>query len=319
MVGRLTTASMRSMPRIFRLTERLVKTAPADMLPSMARTFSVLGAQVRPVAWDPDATLDKFEDEVRMAARVFDPDLLLFPELYLAADDPFAPGMPPGYERRTAEPIPGPRTERIGKVAARVRRWVCAGSVYESDGDHVYNTALVFDPEGRLVASYRKLFPWQPFEETDPGDRRAPVFEVPGVGGVGLMICYDGWFPEVARGLALAGAQLILHPTLTSTPDREQELVLARANAIANQCYVLNVNAVPSVGGGHSIGVDPEGRVLFELGQTEEFVVETIDMGRVDTVREVGTRRLNRVLAHLRDAPRAVFEPYRELLGDAGD
>lgn len=97
-------------------------------------------------------------------------------------------------------------------------------------------------------------------------------------------------------------------------PDREQELVLARANAIGNQCYVLNVNAVPTVGGGRSIGVDPEGRVLFQLGQQEEFVLEALDLDRVVHVRRDGTCGLNRVLKHVESAPKAVFEPYRRLL-----
>ena len=286
------------------------------MLRGVSRTLTVLSAQVAPVRFDPAATLDKFEDEVQLARKAFrTAELLLFPELYLTGDDPFAPGAPPDFERETAQPIPGPLTERVGKIAARAKRWICAGSVFElGEGGAVHNTALVFDPDGHLVATYRKLFPWQPFETSTPGDALPPVFEVPGVGRLGVMICYDGWFPEVARGLALAGAEAILQPTLTTTPDRDQELVLARANAIVNQCYVLNVNAVPSVGGGRSIGVDPEGRVLFETGQTEEFVLETIDLDRVAHVREHGTRGLNRVLRHLEDGPRAVFEPYRRFL-----
>ncbi len=129
------------------------------------------------------------------------------------------------------------------------------------------------------------------------------------------MICYDGWFPEVARGLALAGAEAILHPTLTSTPDRGEELVLARANAIANQCYVVNVNAVASVGGGRSIAADPEGRILFELGQQEEFALQTLDLDLVARVREQGTRGLDRVLHDFEKAPTTVLEPYRRRPG----
>jgi formamidase len=281
----------------------------------MSRILTVLGAQVRPVPFDPAATLDKFEDEVQMIRRSFaNADLLMFPELYLTGDDPFAPGMPADFMAQTAEPIPGPLTERVGKIAARAKRWIAAGSVFERDGDEIYNTAIVVDPEGTLVTTYRKLFPWQPFEGTTPGFEPAPVFEIPGIGTLGMMICYDGWFPEVARGLALAGAEMIVHPTLTNTPDREQELVLARANAISNQLYVMNINAVPSIGGGHSIGVDPEGHVLFELGEREDFVVDVVDLDRVTQVREHGTRGMNRVLEHVKRAPRAAFEAYRPLL-----
>ncbi len=285
----------------------------------MPRQLTVLAAQVRPVAFDPEATFSKFEDEVNRLTRTFrSADLLLFPELYLTGDDPFAADPPPRFEEDVAEPVPGPSTERIAKVAARARRWICAGSVFERAEDGaVYNTALVFGPDGDLVAAYRKLFPWRPFETTTPGDRAAPVFEVPGVGRFGVMICYDGWFPEVARGLALGGAEAILHPTLTTTPDREQELVLARANAIVNQCYVVNVNAVPTLGGGRSIGVDPEGGVAFELGQNEEFALLELDLDRVARVRERGTRGLNRNLQHAREAPPAAFEAYRRFLGGA--
>ncbi len=283
----------------------------------MTRLLTVLAAQVRPVAFDPEATFVRFEEHVQMAVRAFpDVDLLVFPELYLTGEDPFAGG-PAGFPERVAVEVPGPFTERVGKVAARAERWVVAGSVFERADGHVYNTALAFSPAGDLVATYRKLFPWRPFETTEPGDRPATVFEIPGRARVGLMICYDGWFPEVARGLALSGAELIVHPTLTTTPDREQELVLARATAIANQLYVVNVNAATTVGGGRSIAVDPEGRLLFELGQGEELAIELIDLDRVKAVRAGGTRGVTRVFEHLRRAPRAAFEPYRRFLDDA--
>jgi formamidase len=131
------------------------------------------------------------------------------------------------------------------------------------------------------------------------------------------MICYEGWFPEISRGLALQGAELIIQPSLTTTPDRAEELVLARSNAIVNQCFLVNVNGVATIGGGRSIAVDPEGRVLSSGGVGEEFLVDVIDLERVASVRDKGTRGLNRVWQHFLDAPPAILDGYRGLLGDA--
>jgi len=275
----------------------------------MTRLLHVVGAQISPVGGDPGATFDRFADEVHTIRGSFpNAQLYLFPELYLAGDQPFRSGTPVASNRHR---VPGPLTERIGVVARRARRWIQAGSIYEASGAKTYNTALLFAPDGALVSTYRKLFPWMPFEATDAGSAPPPVIDLPRIGKAGMMICYDGWFPEVPRSLAVRGAEVLLHPTLTSTPDREEELVLARANAIANQCYVLNVNASIDVGGGRSIGVDPEGRVLFEGGSGEEYLSEVLDLDRVRTVRERGTRGLNRLLWQLRQhGPRAADPPY---------
>ena len=279
---------------------------------TMSRILTVVAAQVRPVPFDAAATLQKFEEEVRMLRGAFpDADLYVFPELYLTGEHPFV-HPPRGYDEN-AQPIPGPLTRAIGRIAKRAGRWIVAGSIVERDDDALYNTAVVFAPSGRLAARYRKVFTWRPFEPYAVGTEAPPVFSIPNVGKVGVMICYDGWFPEMARSLALRGAEVIAHPTLTTTPDREEELVLARANAITNQCYVINPNAVVTIGGGRSIGVDPEGRVLFEGGSGEEFIPEVLDLDRVHTVRRHGTRGLNRVLQHVRDAPRAAFGAYEEL------
>jgi predicted amidohydrolase len=280
----------------------------------MSRILTILSAQVAPVPWDPAATFDRFEEHVRTVRRAFpDVDLMIFPELYLAAIDGFTSGGTDDWERRVAEEIPGPITDRVSKIAADVGRWIVAGSIYERHGDRVHNTAVAFSPSGELVAAYRKLFPWRPFEGTDPGSRAAPVFEIPDVGRIGLMICYDGWFPEVARGLALQGAELIAQPTATSTPDREEEVVLARANAIVNQVYLFNPNMASTFGQGRSVGVDPEGRVLFEAGAGEELLVEVADLDRVVEVRRRGTRGITRPWQHFLEGPLdAVLRPYRE-------
>ena len=83
------------------------------------------------------------------------------------------------------------------------------GSVYElaSDG-RIHNTALVLAPDGELVATYRKVFPWQPHEACAPGDGFV-TFDIPEIGRIGLAICYDGSFPETFRQLAWMGAELI--------------------------------------------------------------------------------------------------------------
>ncbi|MEX0990490.1 MAG: carbon-nitrogen hydrolase family protein [Actinomycetota bacterium] len=286
----------------------------------MSRPVTFASLQLRPIPFDVEATVDKLEREARRLVASFPQiDLLLFPELYPTGEDPFGPGEPPGFTERVAEPVPGPLSERLGRLAAGIGRYLVPGSVLErGTSGAIHNTAIVLGPDGRLLTSYRKLFPWRPHERTVPGDGTGRVIDLPGLGRVGLLICYDGWFPEVARGLALDGAEVLLQPTLTTTADREEEIVLARANAIVNQCYVVNVNALGSRGGGRSVTVDPDGHVLTELGTQETFSIDVVDLDRVAQVRERGLRGVSRPWRQLLDeAPAAAFEPYRRFLSSA--
>jgi predicted amidohydrolase len=278
----------------------------------MSRTIGVVGVQVAPRPYDPAATLEKFTREVRRLAGSFPAfDLYVFPELYLSALGSFEDDYPPGYAARVAESVPGPLTDKVRAVAREVHKWIVAGSIYERAGDAIYNTALVVSPSGELVATYRKLFPWMPYEQTAPGDSYT-TFDIPDVGRFGLAICYDGWVPEIARTLAWLGAEVILQPTATRTVDREQEIVLARANAIANQLFIVNPNNGALFGAGRSVIVDPEGRVLALGGSGEEFLTQVIDLDAVTTTREHGTAGLNPVWKQLRDAPPPLVGPYRE-------
>jgi formamidase len=253
------------------------------------------------VAWNPEATWEKYEGEVRELRATFPRTrLILHPELYLAALGPMASGAPAGYSsQRLAQPVPGPLTDRLSGLAADLGVWLVPGSFYE-DGDDgaVYNTAVAVSPEGRLAATYRKIFPWRPWERTAAG-REFVVFDMDGIGRVGLMICYDGWFPEVARHLAWMGAEVILQPTATGTSDRDQEVVLARANAIVNQAFVVNVNMGGRPGPGRSVIVDPEGHVLKQAGDGEEYLTEVLDFDAAARVREHGSVGLNRMWAQL--------------------
>lgn len=269
----------------------------------MSRIIGIAAAQVAPVPYDLDATRAAFEHHVaQLAASVPSAQMQVFPELLLAAYGSYDAEMPDGWAQQVAEPVPGPTTELVGRLARRHRTWIVPGTLLERDGDAIYNTAVVLAPDGRLVASYRKLFPWMPHERTTPGDRHV-VFDVPGLGRFGLAICYDGWVPEIARTLAWMGAEVILQPTYTRTVDREQELVLARANAIANQVYVVNPNVGGLLGTGRSLVADPEGRVLAQGGSGEEYLTAFLDLDLVATVREHGTAGLNPLWKQLRDCP----------------
>jgi predicted amidohydrolase len=215
-----------------------------------------------------------------------------------------------GPSSRTAQPLPGPSEEALRAMAAEHRLWLVSGSMYERDGDRVHNTASVIDPEGLVVGRYRKMFPFEPYElGISPGDEFL-VFDVPDVGRFGLCICYDIWFPEVPRTLAVMGAEVILRPTLTGTIDRDLELSIARATAAANQCFVFDINGVGDGGYGRSIVCSPEGTVLYEAGSGEETIPLEINLGDVRRSREHGILRLGQPLKSFRDS-NVDFSIYR--------
>jgi predicted amidohydrolase len=277
----------------------------------MSRPLPIMAVQAAPVAWDVEATWRKFESDLReLKGTVPQTRLFIWPELYLAALGPLSTSPGPEYSAaKIAEPVPGPLTERLGVLAAELGVWLIPGSFYERGEDRsIYNTAVAISPEGVVVARYRKIFPWRPWERTAAG-KEFVVFDIDGVGRAGLMICYDGWFPEVARHLAWMGAEVIFQPTATGTSDRDQEVVLARANAIVNQVYVVNVNMGGRPGPGRSVIADPEGHLLQLAGDGEEYQTEVLDLDAVTKVREHGSVGLNRMWAQLEEEGRSLSFP----------
>lgn len=199
-----------------------------------------------------------------------------------------------GLNPDLAQPIPNPTVDEFCEWARREGKWLIPGSLYEKDHGKIYNTSIVISPEGAIKARYRKVFPWAPLEQSEAG-KDFCVFDIPGKGRFGLCICYDQWFPEVARTLAWMGAEAVFNPTATSTSDRPLELVLAQANGIVNQVYFLSVNGVGGGGVGQSIFVDPEGRVLQISGDRELILTEVIDLDLVSRAREYGTMGLSQL------------------------
>lgn len=231
--------------------------------------------------------------------------LLAYPELHLNGSEHLPSDKRAATLQSAAVSLDSPFVAELGAIAREAGVWLCPGSIGTTGPDGEFsNTQLIFDATGELRASYRKMFPWRPHEPHQPGTEFV-VTACGELGSVGLSICYDAWFPEHTRQLAWLGAECVLNVVKTTTPDREQELVLARANAIVNQNFLLSVNCAGPVGRGRSIAVDPEGWVAAEAGFDEETLLVSVDRTRVAQVRTHGTAGVSTPWAQFRpdDAP----------------
>jgi predicted amidohydrolase len=181
--------------------------------------------------------------------------------------------------------------------------WLIPGSFYHYNDEKVTNVAPVISNQGKVVSLCTKNYPFEPYERDVEGGKDSCVFEIEGVGIFGVHICYDLWFPETSRALAMKGAQIIIHPSLTDTSDRNEEKIMARATAIQQQCYYFDINAGGRQGCGQSIAVGPEGEILTELGSAEETSLLEVDLGHVDRVRSRGIKGLGQPIKSFRDNP----------------
>ncbi len=188
-------------------------------------------------------------------------------------------------------------------LAKKYDAWLIPGTFHEFEDDVIYNTCPVINNKGELVAKARKLYPWLPYENQITPGNEICTFEYPGAGIIGVHICYDLWFPETSRALAMAGAELIINPTLTPTQDREIETVMVRATAAQQQCYYLDVNSIGEQGCGQSIACDPEGNVLHASDDQEDIFTVEVDFDFVRNSRKNGIMGLGQNLKSYRDKP----------------
>ncbi len=187
-----------------------------------------------------------------------------------------------------AEPVPGPTTERLGKLAAELGVVIVASLFERAMAGLHYNTTAVLDADGKLLGKYRKAhIPDDPLYCEKfyfaPGDSEFPVFQTR-FAKLGVLICWDQWFPEAARLCALKGAELLVYPTaigkIASEPADEQARQLdawrtvQRGHAIANGLYVAAVNRVGVEAGidfwGHTFCAGPQGELLAEADDRTE-------------------------------------------------
>ncbi|MGI9021010.1 MAG: carbon-nitrogen hydrolase family protein [Solirubrobacterales bacterium] len=210
----------------------------------------------------------------------------------------------PDELRAGAEPLDGPSLSAAASWARELGTAILAGSIAEAagDGETLHNTSVLFDAGGRQVASYRKIHmfdvevegvAYRESEVEQPGEDIVDASLTAGSDEleVGLTICYDLRFPELYRILAVRGARLLTVPAAFTKPTGEAHWeVLLRARAVENQAFVLapgQVGPAPPQydSWGHSMIVDPWGRVLAEAGPRECFIASDIDLAEQDRIR----------------------------------
>ena len=252
---------------------------------------------------DPGSNLEKAAVWVRQAAQA-GAQLICLPELFRSPY--FCQRQDPSIFD-LAEPVPGPTTERLGRVA-REAGAVIVAPVFERRSAGVYhNTAAVLDADGSLLGLYRKMhIPDDPlyFEKYyfTPGDLGFRAFDTR-YGRIGVLVCWDQWFPEGARLTALQGANILFYPTAIGWHPREKAefgpaqfqawQLIQRAHALANGVYVAAVNRVghegPAAGGlefwGGSFVSDPFGGIVKQAGHEEEVLIVPCDLRRIEEIR----------------------------------
>lgn len=212
-----------------------------------------------------------------------------------------------------AKTFPNTEEAEFCAIAKKHGIWLIPGTMFQRSEDKIYNTATVINPQGEIVARYNKMFPFYPYEIGVTGGDGFLFFDVPDIGRFGLSICYDMWFPETSRTLAVEGVEVIIHPTLTGTIDRDVELAIVQATAATNQCYVFDINGLGDGGTGRSLVCGPDGRVLYQASTGEEMIPIEIDLDRVQRSRENGILRLGQPLKSFRDRNIhfGIYEPGR--------
>jgi agmatine deiminase len=262
----------------------------------------VLGLVQMAMGSDPEINLKHAVSGIREAARRGS-DIVCLPELFRSPYFCTAEKSKTDY----AEECPGIVGSTISSLAAELNITIVAGSIYERSVDKRFNTTLVYGPQGELLGSYRKThIPHDPafYEQYyfSSGDKNFQIFKTSVRGRpvtIGSLICYDQWFPEAARSLALLGAEIIFYPTAIGTVQNviQQEgdwhhawKTVQMGHAVANATVIAAVNRVGQEGDsifwGGSFVCDAFGRLLAEGTNREEVITAPVNLSHNQFVKE---------------------------------
>ncbi|MGO2339651.1 MAG: carbon-nitrogen hydrolase family protein [Psychrobacter sp.] len=238
-------------------------------------------AQTNPFLGETATNLEALESLCRLAveAKV---DLLALPELAFTGYNIF--------ERLDglAEAIDGSIVTEAARLADRYNLHLLFGLAERQSNGELSNSAILLDDNGKHLATYNKRHLWDRENEFFTAGKKSCVVDTR-FGKLGLMICYDNEFPEVARELAQAGAEIILSPTANMLPNTERQVLQIRARAMDNQCFVacINRSGVEETLHycGNSIVAGPDGEVLGQLGLAAGSMIVDIDLARIDESR----------------------------------
>lgn len=268
-----------------------------EAIPAPApRKVKVASVNLRPAK--SESSQESVGQFIEMIARVVpaDADVILLPEGITVV------GTRLKYVE-VAEPVPGPVTQRLGEVARKRNAYIVAG-IYEKEGTTVYNTSVLIDRKGDLVGKYRKVY--LPREEVEGGitpGSTYPVFQTD-FGRVGMMICYDVFFPDPARALAVQGAELVLMPIWGG------DETLAKARAIENKVWLI------ASGYDHPTYVmDPDGERVAAAPERGTAAVAVIDLNKrflEPWLGDMHGRRMKELRLDVKTPEPGVFEVKRQ-------
>jgi predicted amidohydrolase len=247
-------------------------------------TITLAGAQFAGLRGEKERNGDVAEQMIRDAAAA-GAQIVMTPEVALTG---FVGG---DAERRMAEPIPGPATDRFGALAKELGVYVLLGLSELRDGE-IMNAIAVLGHDGALMGVMNKVHINR--YETAGGWRNGSDFPVwtfeteTGKMTAGVMICYDREVPEAARLLMLQGVDLIFNPLACGCPTVDIHRCLLRTRAFENEAYILVVNHAAPRENGHSMFIDYQGTIVSEAGEGRELLVCEVDLDALAAYRSTG-------------------------------